>query len=73
MKPSKSEKEAIETLNSLGYQVTLKKPTTKKTFEVEIETLHEFLNYQHKSGLKVKEAIQEALSDWIKKMTRRQN
>lgn len=61
------ERDALKTLKSLGYNVSLSKPTTKKTFEVEIDTLDEFLKIQKGSGLKVKEAIQEALSDWVKK------
>lgn len=61
------EREAIKTLEKLGYTVKLNKPCVKKTFEIEIELLKKFNDIQAESGLKVKDAINEALSDWIKK------
>jgi hypothetical protein len=67
MKPSKEEREALKVLTKLGYEVRLQKPTTKKTFEVEIETLTEFMRVVERLDLKVKEAIQDALSAWIEK------
>lgn len=67
MNEKKREKEAIEVLKNLGYEVKLSKPTTKKTFEVEIETLNQFFKLIERDEMMVKEAMQEALDDWIKK------
>jgi Leu/Phe-tRNA-protein transferase len=67
VKISKEEKDAIQVLKELGYQVKLQKPTTKKTFEVQIETLNEFMRVATVCDLKVKDAIEEALANWISK------
>lgn len=67
MRREKDPKSAIQALVDLGYTVKLSKPTTKKTFEVEIETLETFVKLQKSLGIKVKEAIREALNDWISK------
>lgn len=61
------EKEAITALEKLGYTVKLSKPSVKKTFEIEIELLEVFLETQKRSGMKIKEAVHEALTDWVKK------
>lgn len=39
----------------------------KHTFEVDRAQLAEFFRVQKKSGVKVKEAVSEALADWISK------
>lgn len=62
-----TEKEALRTLEKLGYKVKLSKPTVKKTFEVEVELLERFSEVQRKSGIKIKDAIGEALEDWCRK------
>jgi sensor histidine kinase YesM len=62
-----SEKEAIKTLEKLGYKVKLSKPTVKKTFEIEIELLEKFIEIQKKRKLKMKEAIHEVFFDWVRK------
>lgn len=41
--------------------------TVKKTFEVETAILEKFMTEAKQRGLKVKDAINEALSAWIKK------
>lgn len=61
------EKEAIKTLEKLGYKVKLSKPTIKKTFEVEVEILDRFIEIQKSLGFKMKEAMSEAMTEWIKK------
>lgn len=41
--------------------------TVKKTFEVESSVLEQFMAEVKQRGLKVKDAINEALSDWVKR------
>jgi hypothetical protein len=57
----------IKQLEVEGYKVKKTVPTTKKTFEVEVALIEEFMNIVDKRGLKVKDAIDEALKNWIKK------
>ena len=59
------EREAIKALEKLGYNVKLSKPSTKKTFEVETDLLERFTKAQKVSGLKMKQAVSEALGDWV--------
>lgn len=60
-------KEAIKTLEKMGYTVKISKPSVKKTFEVAIDLLEEFTHAQKKNNIRMKDAISEALSDWVKK------
>jgi hypothetical protein len=62
--------QAIETLVGLGYEVRLKKPSVRKTFEVEEDTLAEFIELQEKHEMRMKDAIADALKDWILKKRR---
>ena len=57
----------VKELEKAGYKIKRDVPTVKKTFEVEEATVNEFMTMVDKRGLKVKEAIDEALRDWIKK------
>lgn len=60
-------KEAVKVLEKLGYTVRLSKPSLKKTFEVEAEVLERFIEVQKASKMKVREAINEAITDWVRK------
>jgi hypothetical protein len=60
-------KDAVAALEKLGYKVKISKPSIKKTFEIEAELLESFMDLQKKSNIKVKDALHEALTDWIKK------
>jgi hypothetical protein len=63
----------IITLEKQGYIIREKpnmnrpKVFIKKTFEVEKETLHSFLDVAYYRDLKIKEALEEALQDWIER------
>jgi hypothetical protein len=63
-------KDAIAALEKLGYKVKLSKPSVKKTFEIEVELLESFMDIQKKSDIKVKDALHEALSDWVNKKSK---
>lgn len=53
---------------ALSEEFIIKKrvSTTKKTFEVEDTLLHDFMVEAKRRGLKVKEAIGEAIEAWLK-------
>lgn len=57
----------IKQLEAEGYKVKKAVPTIKKTFEIEEKVIEQFMVNVDKRGLKVKDAINDALSDWIKK------
>jgi len=52
---------------NFGFKVQKIVPTTKKTFEVPIEVVEKFTKLIKSKNLKVKDAITEALQDWITK------
>lgn len=57
----------IKELEKQGYKVKRDMKTKKHTFEVEEDNLNLFFEAAERHDLKIKEAINEALSDWIKK------
>lgn len=64
------EKKAVKILNNLGYEVKLSKPVSKKTFVVENDTLERFESIVSQENMKIKDAIGEALEDWMLKKKR---
>ena len=57
----------IKQLEAEGYKVKKTVPTVKKTFEVEEKVIEQFMDAVDKRDMKVKDAINDALNDWIKK------
>lgn len=57
----------IKELEKAGFQVKRVVKTTKKTFEVSEETIEQFMALVKSKDIKVKDAIEEALVNWIKK------
>jgi glutamine synthetase adenylyltransferase len=49
-----------------GLKVVSNAPTVRKTFEVEPELVDEFMKEARNRNLKIKEAIDQALRDWVK-------
>lgn len=62
-----TEKQLVQALEGLGYNVKLSKRIVKKTFEIDFDLLQVFFILQKQKQMKVKDAIHEAISDWIKK------
>lgn len=60
-------KKKIEELRKAGFEVKRVVPTTKKTFEVPEDLLNQFMSIVKTKDLKVKDAVAEALEDWVKK------
>lgn len=56
----------IKELEKAGFKVKKVVPTTKKTFEVPEELLNQFMAVVKEKDLKVKDAIAEALEQWVK-------
>ena len=56
----------IKELEKAGFQVKRVVKTTKKTFEVSEETIEQFMALVKSKDIKVKDAIEEALVNWIK-------
>lgn len=59
--------EMIKALESEGYKIKKVEVTVRKTFEIREETLKQFMALVDKKGILVKEAVEEALSAYIKK------
>lgn len=57
----------LKQLEAEGYSVKRKADLERKTFLVEKEALKEFLKAREKAGIKIQDAVTEALSDWTKK------
>jgi tryptophan synthase beta subunit len=55
----------IRELEKLGYKVKKDIPTVKKTFEVPVELLEQFMTKVKAKNMKVKDAIAEALKNWL--------
>lgn len=62
-----SEIEALKLLKARGYTVRKGASYTKKTFEIDSEVLLEFIALRTRLGIKVKEAVNTALCDWIER------
>lgn len=63
-------REALEVLQKAGYQIgadKLRKPTIKRTFEVQLDHLAKFEEIAAKRKIKYKDAIAEMFGDWIGK------
>lgn len=63
-------KDALVVLQKAGYEINegkLRKPTVKKTFEVQVEQLSDFEEIAAKRKIKYKDAITEMFGDWNKK------
>ena len=68
MESNKELLKKIKELEKAGFKVQKVVKTTKKTFEVPEKTIFEFMSIVKSiDGLKVKDAIDQALTDWIKK------
>lgn len=59
--------EVLKELREQGLVVRKRVPFIRKTFEVEATILKEFMELARKRGYKIKEAVHEALADWVKK------
>ncbi len=57
----------IKELEKMGYIVKRAVKTTKHTFEVEDDTLAQFLKVVARREMKIKSAVAEALEDWLAK------
>lgn len=57
----------IKELEKAGFKVKKVVKTTKKTFEVPEDLISQFMDLVNSRGLKVKDAIAEALQDYINK------
>lgn len=60
-------KKKIKDLEKAGFKVKRVVSTTKKTFEVSEETLKDFMKTLKSRDILVKDAVDQALTDWIKK------
>lgn len=49
------------------FVVRRKVQTVKKTFECDPETIQRFMDETRKRGLKVKDAVEQALRNWLEK------
>ena len=71
MKPTKNVDVAVERalkiLQEHGYVVKKQIPYTKKTFEVSVPTLERLRDVQEALGYKLKEAVEEAFTQWLDK------
>jgi hypothetical protein len=60
--------ELIKRLEAEGFKVTKKADQFERhTFQIDREVLEEFFRVQKQLGIKVMDAIDQALRDWIKK------
>ncbi len=57
----------IKRLEAMGYEVKKIVKTKRHTFELPEELLGEFLKIQSESKMLVKDALAEAIEDWIAK------
>ncbi len=57
----------IKELEKAGFKVKRDIATTKKTFEVPIDLIERFMAIVKHRDLKVKDAIESAINDWVKK------
>lgn len=60
-------KDAVKALEAAGYVVKRKAQFAKKTFEVEKNTLVRFVQCQQTLGIRMKDAISQALEEWVEK------
>lgn len=58
--------ELLEQLEKEGYEIRLKGTFVRKTFVVEKSLLEEFMRCRARLGIKVQEALDMALREWIK-------
>jgi hypothetical protein len=66
----KKVKDALATLQKAGFQISedrLRKPTVRKTFEVQPGHIEQFEEIAAKRKIKYKDAMAEMFGDWIKK------
>jgi hypothetical protein len=66
MSKKMSLEEALEVVRKAGIQVNTD-TYSKKTFEVENRSLQNFVSTVKQKKLKMKDAITEAINDWLKK------
>lgn len=57
----------IKELEKAGFKVKKVVPTTKKTFEVPVDVVEQFMDYCRSNKIKVKDAVAEALEEYLKK------
>lgn len=57
----------IKELEKAGFKVKKVVPTTKKTFEVPVDLVERFMTHCRVKDIKVKDAIAEALEEYLKK------
>ena len=57
----------IKDLEKKGFKVKKVVETTKKTFEIPVELLDQFIRIVREKKMKIKEAVEQAISDWVKK------
>ncbi len=61
-------KQAMKVLEKAGYKVSsFRKTVIKRTFEIDVDLNQKFTSVQRKLDLKLRDAINEAIEDWIKK------
>ncbi len=60
-------KKMVKELKNKGFDVKRRVPTVKKTFEVPEDTLEKFKKAVYQRDMKIKDAIEEALEDWVEK------
>jgi DNA-binding transcriptional regulator YhcF (GntR family) len=61
------ESQLIQEMRKRGFVVKKKANHIKHTFEVLPEVLQDFVKATEQRGLRIKEAVHQALTDWIKK------
>lgn len=61
------EEQAIKVLKAAGYKIDKPTKYKKHTLEIDEKTLAEFEATQRRLGIKKKEAVNAALSDWVRK------
>ena len=57
----------LRQLEAQGYQVKRKRNLERKTFVVDRDILEAFLKAREKAGVKLQDAVSEALKDWTDK------
>jgi hypothetical protein len=62
-----TEEQLVKAAMELGYQLKKVRELERKTFVVEKDTLMAFLEAREKAGVKMQDAVTEALADWTKK------
>lgn len=69
--PTPDEEAALTLLKDRGWTVKKHAVYRKRTFEVDEEVHRVFRDLQERLGLKVKDAFNEALRDWIMKHSKK--